>query len=100
MEVLRRIFEKEVIYQPEVLKLLQEAMVVRDLEDLQASFYGKTGTGMTDGIVVDAWFTGFTERTDGNVYFCVYLGQTDGKEVSSSIAKEIAIQIVSDYCNN
>ena len=53
--------------------------------------------GKAEGVVVDAWFTGFAESTEGNIYFCVHLGRTDGMNVSSPRAKEIAIQIVSDY---
>lgn len=53
--------------------------------------------GKAEGIVVDAWFTGFAEDTEGKIYFCVHLGRTDGMNVSSPRAKEIAIQIVSDY---
>lgn len=55
--------------------------------------------GKVDGIVVDAWFTGFAETTEGKLYFCVRLGRTDGMDVSSTLAKEIAIQIVSDFSN-
>lgn len=29
--------------------------------------------------------------------FCVYLGRTDDRNVSSTVAKEIAIRIVEDY---
>jgi hypothetical protein len=50
--------------------------------------------------IVDAWFTGFAEGTEGKIYFCVHLGRTDGMNVSSSGAKEIAIQIVSDFTKN
>lgn len=57
----------------------------------------KTGRGKADGIVADAWFTGFAESTTGKIYFCVRLGRSDGMNVSSSLAKEIAIRIVSDY---
>lgn len=39
----------------------------------------------------------FAKGTKGNMYFCVHLGRTDGMDVSSSLAKEIAIKIVSDY---
>ena len=31
--------------------------------------------GKAEGIVVDAWFTGFAETLEGNKYFCVYLGR-------------------------
>ena len=53
--------------------------------------------GKAEGVVVDAWFTGFAEGTKGNIYFCVHPGRTDGMDVSSTLAKEMAIQIVSDY---
>lgn len=97
VEVLERIFEKKVTYKPRTLRLLKKAMAVTDQEDLKAPFYGKTGMGMRKGIVVDAWYAGFAEGLKGNVYFCVHLGRSDKEEVSSAKAKEIAIQIVSDY---
>lgn len=53
--------------------------------------------GKVQGIVVDSWYTGFADSADKRIYFCVYLGETDHKEVSSAKAKEIAIEIVSDY---
>ncbi len=56
--------------------------------------------GKTDGIVVDAWFTGFAEGLEGNLYFCVRLGRTDDRDVSSSLAKEIAVRLVSDHYEN
>lgn len=59
---------------------------------------GKTGMGKANGIVVDAWFTGFAESAAGDIYSCVRLGRTDGMDVSSSLAKEIAIKNVTDYC--
>lgn len=53
--------------------------------------------GKAQGIVVDAWFTGFAESAQEKVYFCVYLGRTDDKEVSSAAAREIAVRLASDY---
>lgn len=53
--------------------------------------------GKSEGIVVDAWFTGFAEDAEGKIYFCVYLGRTDSIDVSSSLAREIAIRLVTDY---
>ena len=74
-------------------------MLVTEQERTDISVYGKTGMGKADGIVVDAWFTGFAETAEGKLYFCVRLGRTDGMNVSSPLAKEIAIHIVSDYSN-
>ena len=59
--------------------------------------HGKTGMGKSHGIVVDAWFTGFAETAGRRIYFCVYLGETEDKNVSSTKAKEIAAEIVSAY---
>ena len=39
---------------------------------------------------------GFAETLEGNKYFCVYLGQSDAGNTSSTAAKEIAIQILND----
>lgn len=72
-------------------------MLVPEVSSANISIYGKTGMGKASGIVVDAWFTGFAESTTGKIYFCVRLGRSDGMNVSSSLAKEIAIKIVSDY---
>lgn len=96
-EVMKRIFGKDSAYAPEVLEKLKSAMKAVDLKQSGSSVYGKTGLGKVDGIVVDSWFTGFMDTSEGKIYFCVYLGRTDGMEVSSKIAKEIAIQIAADY---
>ena len=73
-------------------------MLVPEAGGAGVSIYGKTGMGKDYGVVVDAWFTGFAESAAGDIYFCVRLGSSYGMDVSSSLAKEIAIQIVSDYC--
>ena len=54
--------------------------------------------GKAQGITVDAWFTGFAENAGRNIYFCVYLGRTDDKDVTSAAAKEIALRLTFDYC--
>ena len=97
VEVMERIFGDNSDYSEETLNELKQVMLVSEQERTDISIYGKTGMGKAEGIVVDAWFTGFAEGTEGKIYFCVYLGRTDGMNVSSSGAKKIAIQIVSDY---
>lgn len=96
VEVMERIFGRESVYKPDTLERLKEVMAVTSQGDLKYPFYGKTGMGKVDGIVVDAWFTGFADTGSSPVYFCVYLGQTDHSNVSSTRAKEIAVRIVSD----
>ena len=71
-------------------------MLISEENNTEISIYGKTGMGKAEGIVIDAWFTGFAETLEGNKYFCVYLGQSDAGNTSSTAAKEIAIQILND----
>ena len=97
VEVMERIFGDHSDYSEETINELKQVMLVTEQDRDDLSIYGKTGMGKAEGIVVDAWFTGFAESTEGNIYFCVYLGRTDGMDVSSSLAREIAIQIVSDF---
>ena len=98
VEVMERIFGSGSDYSEETRNELKKVMRLPEQEKSGISVYGKTGLGVTDGITVDAWFTGFAERAEGNVYFCVRLGRTEGMDVSSTLAKEIAMKIVSDYC--
>ncbi len=98
VEVMERIFGSGSDYSEETRNELKKVMRLPEQEKSGISVYGKTGLGVTDGITVGAWFTGFAERAEGNVYFCVRLGRTDGMDVSSTLAKEIAMKIVSDYC--
>ncbi len=96
VEVMERIFGDHSEYSEKTQNELKQVMLVSEQEQTGISIYGKTGLGTTDGNVVDAWFTGFAEGTEGKLYFCVHLGRTDGMDVSSAAAKEIALQIVSD----
>lgn len=97
VEVMERIFGANSDYSEKTLNELKQVMLVPGQDRTDISIYGKTGMGKAEGIVVDAWFTGFAENTEGNIYFCVYLGRNDDMNVSSPLAKEIAIQIVTDY---
>lgn len=96
VEVMDRIFGADTVYAPDTLQLLQEAMLITDQDTTAFPVYGKTGTGKMSGETVDSWFTGFVETEHGNVYFCVYLGQSDGEEVSSARAKEAALALIGD----
>ena len=98
VEVMERIFGKDSDYSEETQNELKQVMLMPEIDGTDISIYGKTGMGKSNGIVVDAWFTGFAESKTGDIYFCVHLGRTDGMNVSSSLAKEIAIKVASDYC--
>lgn len=99
VQVLERIFGGDSDYKPENLQQLRQVMLLTDNEPEQP-IYGKTGMGKMAGVVVDSWFTGFTDADGENVYFCIYLGETDNANVSSAKAKEIAIRIISDFYGN
>ncbi len=93
-EVMERIFGEGSAYTDKTLNELKQVMLVPEQADADVSVYGKTGLGTADGNVVDAWFTGFAESPEGRIYYCVYLVRMDGKDVSSTIAKEIAVRHV------
>lgn len=96
-EVMGRIFGENSDYSPKTQEELKRVMLVSNQEGTDPFLlYGKTGLGTVDGLVADAWFTGFAERAEGNLYFCVRLGPTDGREVSSSLAREIALRLIAD----
>lgn len=100
-EVMARIFGSDTDYSVGTINSLKQVMLVEDSMPEQngtdIAVYGKTGMGKAQGITVDAWFTGFAETPAGNLYFCVYLGQTDGMDVTSLAAKETALRILADY---
>lgn len=96
-KVMERIFCEDSVYSEETRNQLKEVMLAEQTQG-ELSIYGKTGMGKAQGVVVDAWFVGFAEKAEGKVYFCIYLGRTDDKNVSSTVAKEIAIRLLSDYC--
>lgn len=96
-EVIERIFGEASSYSGQARDYLKEVMLVEEQSDAKLSIYGKTGMGKAEGIVADAWFAGFAQGEGDSLYFCVYLGRTDDKNVTSTAAKEIAIRLVSDY---
>ncbi|MCI8284171.1 MAG: class D beta-lactamase [Firmicutes bacterium] len=96
-EVMSRIFGSESKYSERTLNQLKQVMMISEKTEAGIDVYGKTGMGKANGIVVDAWFTGFSDINDRRVYFCVYLGESQGKNVTSTKAKEIAVRLLSDY---
>lgn len=96
-EVMERIFGDNSGYSEETKNELMRVMRVSDQDDAGISVYGKTGMGKDQGVTVDAWFTGFADTADDRIYFCVYLGETEGGNVTSTGAKEIALNILADY---
>ncbi len=96
-EVMERIFGEDSLYSMDTQNRLKEVMLVTEQENRDVQIYGKTGMGKAEGVVVDAWFTGFAENGGKKIFFCVYLGRDDAQNVSSQRAKEIAVRLVSGY---
>ena len=94
-QVLERIFGQASEYPPDILAALEEVMFLPETGGESCSLYGKTGMGKSNGITVDAWYTGFAD-VGRRVYFSVYLGETAGQDVSSAAAREIAVSLISD----
>lgn len=63
---------------------LEQGIILPEEYGTDIPVYGKTGMGKTDGITVDAWFTGFAETSEEPVYFCVYLGQSEERDATSA----------------
>lgn len=96
-EVMERIFGERSVYSKETQVELRQVMLAKRNKKTALSIYGKTGLGVKQGSVVDAWFTGFAEKKGDRIYFSVYLGKTDDRNVSSKVAKEIAMELAADY---
>lgn len=92
-QVMERIFGPDSFCTEQTKNVLMDVMLVEEPEETAVQIYGKTGMGKAEGVVVDAWFTGFARSTEGNLYFCIYLGQTDDGNVSSAVAREIAVRL-------
>lgn len=95
-QVMERIFGDRSVYTAQTREQLMQVMQSEPQEAEDIAVYGKTGMGKAEGVVVDAWFTGFSDLKDRRVYFCVYLGESPGKDVSSTKAKEIAAKVLLD----
>lgn len=96
-EVMERIFGDEAVYSRQTQDQLKQVMMSLEQTEEGTLIYGKTGMGKAEGVVVDAWFTGFADTDGKRVYFCVYLGESQGENVSSARAKEIAIELISAH---
>ncbi len=95
VEVMARIFENPSAYSQSNLHTLKEVMRLEPDLSTQA-IYGKTGSGKRDNVWADAWYVGFIEGSQGNTYFALYLEKSQ-REISSALAKEIAVQIAGDH---
>ena len=94
---MERIFGVHSDYSRETIDRLMQVMLLPESEETGIMIYGKTGMGKAAGVVIDAWYTGFADLADERIYFCVHLDETANEEVSSSKAREIAVEILEEY---
>ena len=90
VEVLHKIMEGETIYTESEIEILKSIMLLESSDSKK--IYGKTGTG-TDGT---AWFIGFVEKDNTNIYFAIYLDNNSSNEISGTKAQEIAFNILEE----
>lgn len=95
-EVLERIFGGDSEYTADVRAALEEVMFLSEASDETCAIYGKTGMGKANGVVADCWYAGFAD-VGRRIYFCIYLGETDSANVSSALAREIAVSLIKEY---
>lgn len=73
---------------------------VMKIQDSPVKIYGKTGMGIKNDKVVDAWFVGFYETADNKIFFAVRLDDNDNNAApgyrtrASQIARQIAVEII------
>jgi len=92
-KVLERIFGESSDYAPDIRTILEEVMFLPESSDETCKIYGKTGMGKNNNITVDCWYVGFAD-VGHRIYFCIYLGETENQNVSSTIAREIAALLI------
>lgn len=89
VEILSKIFEGNSFYDNENVEILKKIMLIQ--ANKEKKIYGKTGSSSNG----EAWFIGFTEKEQQREYFAIYLNDSLQKEqISSSVAKEIALKIM------
>jgi bla regulator protein BlaR1 len=96
VDTLVNIFDGKTDFAMHNISILKEVMLTQKIVNI--SVYGKTGTGQN--IITkhrdNGWFVGMFENSDERYYFAVRLND-EKKEVSGSMAKEIAIKLISRY---
>ena len=93
VEVLSNIFEGKTSFNSSHVELLKDFMLVDSNENY--SIYGKTGSASKR----NAWFTGFFEKDNERTYFAVRLDD-ETQELAGSVAKSIALDIISKQYNS
>ena len=95
-EVMERISGGSSEYSSDTRTLFEKAMFYSEGSGEGCAVYRKTEMGKAEGTAADCWYTGFSD-VGHRIYFCIYLGETPGQNVSSSRTKEIAVSLMKDH---
>lgn len=92
VKFLSRLFSEE----NQNTKTLKELMLI---SEEPVKIYGKTGLGIKDNLVNNAWFIGFYERHNHKIFFAIRLNDKenplkDYRHSASFYAREIALDII------
>ena len=90
VEILHNIVGGSSIYTQSEIETLKDIMFIES--DQMTNLYGKTGTGTGHS----AWFVGFWEREQGNLFTAIYL-YDETADVSGALAQETAMRIYPVY---
>ena len=74
------------------IQAVKDAMFIADTS--VGKLYGKTGTGLSDGVYVNGWFVGFIENR-GHTW-CFAANIPESKTPSGDLAAEITVDILED----
>ena len=92
VELLKDLYNNDFGFTLENVNTIKDSICLFSSDD--RSFYGKTGTGRTEGRDVNGWFIGFTEA---NGHTCFFATNIQGeKEASGKMAAAITMSVLSD----
>lgn len=92
VNLLESIFKENDGFKKEDIETVKNFMLVKSEETY--SVYGKTGSARD----THAWFVGFVEKNDRNIYFAARIDD-ESQKLAGSIAKQIALEIIKENYN-
>ena len=92
VDLLAAFYTKKLMFQPEHVDLLKEALKLSEKDGARLS--GKTGTGIVDGKSINGWFIGYVEREGKTFIFATRVQGED--QAQGSLAMDITLSILED----
>ena len=91
VELLKNLYQNRLDFAPEHVDAVKKSICLFSSEG--QTFYGKTGTGRTEGRDVNGWFIGFTEA---NGHTCFFATNIQGEKEASGKMAAITMSVLSD----